>query len=56
MSSTLWRCHRFSTSKEQWISRLCEGDVGSYFMKDLCVFLKRVTAAVIAAILKEIAG
>ena len=24
MSSILWRCHRFSTSTEQWISRLCE--------------------------------
>ncbi len=56
MSSILWRCHRFSTSTEQWISRLCEGDGGSYFMKDLCVFLKRVTVTVIAAILKEIAG
>ena len=50
----LWRCHRFST--EQWISRLCTGDGGSYFTRGLCVFLKRVTAAVIAAILKEIAG
>ena len=24
MSSILWRCHRFSTSTKQWISRLCE--------------------------------
>ena len=59
----MMRCHQycggateFSTSTKQWISRLCEGDAGSYFMKDLCVFLKRVTVTVIAAILKEISG
>ena len=56
MLSILWRCYRFSTSTKQWISRLCEGDVGSYFLKDLCKFLKRVTVTVIAAILKEITG
>ena len=53
MSSILWRCRRFCTSTEQWISRLCKGDGGSYFMKGLWEFLKHVTAAVIAAILKE---
>ena len=26
MSSTRWRCLRFCTSTEQWISRLCPGD------------------------------
>ena len=26
MSSTLWRCHRPSTSTEQWTSLLCVGD------------------------------
>ena len=43
------------TSAEQWISRLCT--VRWWFLRyeGLRVFVKRVTAAVIAAILKEIA-
>ena len=46
----LMRCHQYCggaadfTSTVQWISRLCTGDGGSYFMRGLCVFLKRVTS------------
>ena len=54
MSSILWRCHKFSTSTEQWISRLCKGDGGSYFMRSLCVCVPEAcdVRIVIAAILE----
>ena len=38
MSLTLWECHRFSTSSEQWTSRLCVEDGVFYFHKrPVCV-------------------
>ena len=35
------------------MSRLCAGDGGSYFVRGLCVFLKRVTSESRLPILKE---
>ena len=58
MSSILWRCHRFSTSTEQWISRLCKGEGGSYFYEEsvcVCVCVPEAcdVRIVIAAILEK---
>ena len=36
MSSTLWRCHRSSTSTRQWKFQLCVED-GDFCSPDLCV-------------------
>ena len=51
MSSILWKCHRFSTSTEQWRSRLCEGDGGSHFMRScMCVCVPEACNVKIAGI------
>ena len=56
MSSILRRCRRFSTLIEEWISRLCTGDGGSYFYEGpVCVCVPEAcdVRIVIAAILKK---
>ena len=54
VSSTLWRCRRSCSSTEQWISRLCAGDGGSYLYEELgCVPEACDVRVTVAAILKE---